>query len=65
MSFWDFYKATIHVNTDIAKIDKFNYLHSLLEGAAAHSIQGLTLTDSNYGGAIELVQQELGDLSRL
>jgi len=59
MSFWDSYKAAIHVNTDIAKIDKFNYLHSLLEGAAAHSIQGLILTDSNYDDAVELLQQRV------
>ena len=54
MPFWDSYKAAIHDNTDIARIDKFNYLHFLLEGTAA---QGLTLTDSNYDSAIDLLQQ--------
>jgi len=29
----------LHDNAEITKIDKFNYLHSLLEGASAHSIQ--------------------------
>ena len=62
MSFWDSYKAAIHDSTDIVKIDKFNYLHSLLEGAAAHSIQGLILTMT-----VPLIcySKDLADLNRL
>lgn len=43
-TFWDSFKAAVHDNTELTKINKFNYLTSFLEGVAAHSIQGLTLT---------------------
>ena len=59
-SFWDSFKAAIHDNPDLNKIDKFNYLTSVLEGAAAHSIQGLTLSGVNYDNAVELLKQRFG-----
>ena len=59
-TFWDSFKAAVHDNTELTKIDKFNYLISLLEGAAAHSIQGLTLSASNYDSAVELLKQQFG-----
>ena len=31
-SFWDSYEAIIH-NKDLADVDKFNYLNSLMEGS--------------------------------
>jgi len=31
-SFWDSFKFAIHENTEIPRVDKFNYLNSLLEG---------------------------------
>ena len=40
-SFWKSFNSAIHSNSQLT-IDKFNYLHSLLEGPAAHSIKGLT-----------------------
>ena len=43
-SFWDPYSSAIHDNKEISKIDKFNYLNSLLEGAALRATQGLALT---------------------
>ena len=46
----------MHENTSISTIDKFNYLNSLLEGAAARTIQGLTLNEVNYDSAISLLQ---------
>ena len=42
-TFWNFYKSAVHNSSDLPTIDKFNYLNSLLEGAAARTIQGLTL----------------------
>lgn len=35
-------------------------MNSLLEGAAARSIQGLRLTESNYDAAIALLQERFG-----
>jgi len=40
--FWESYKSAVHDNENISTIDKFNYLKSLLEGAASRAIQGLT-----------------------
>ena len=59
-SFWDSYNSTIHNNSRLSKTDKFNYLQGLLDGAAARSIKGLTLTEVNYDSAIELLKQRFG-----
>jgi len=44
----------------LTQIDKFNYLISLLEGAAARAIKGLTLSEGNYNDAVELLKQRFG-----
>ena len=48
LSIWQF------IGTQISKVD------SLLEGTAASSIQGLTLSESNYDWAIELLKERFG-----
>ena len=61
--FWDSYNSAIHNNSVISKIDKFNYLNSLLEGVCVQSmraIQGLTLTTANYDAAIEILKDRFG-----
>ena len=60
-TFWDTFKAAVHDNTDISKIDKFHYLNSSLEGTASKAIQGLGLTEGNYDSAIVLLQERFGD----
>lgn len=47
-SFWDPYKSAVYKNDSLSTIDKFNYLNSLLKGAAARTIQGLPLNETNY-----------------
>ena len=37
-TFWDSFNSAIHVNPHQSPIDKFNHLHSLLEGQAARAI---------------------------
>ena len=59
-SFWNSFNSAVHVNPGLSKIDKFNYLNSLLEGNAKRAIQGLTLSDANYDSAIEILQQRFG-----
>ena len=59
-SFWDSYKSAIHDNASISTIDKFNYLNSLLEDAAARTIQGLTLNKVNYSSAYKI---DMGSLN--
>ena len=58
--FWDSYNSSIHTNPQLTQIDKFNHLHSLLEGQAAQSIQGLTRTEANYNCAIDLFHKRFG-----
>ena len=60
MSFWDSFKSAVHDNPDISKVDKFNYLCSLLEGTASKVVQGLTLTDDNYDAAVALLTERFG-----
>ena len=50
-SFWDSLDSAVNKNADLSSVDKFNYLHALLEGQAAGAIQGLTLSESNYQAA--------------
>ena len=59
-TFWDSFNSSSHVNPHLSPIDKFNHLHSLLEGQAARAIQGLTRTDANYQSAIEILQHRFG-----
>ena len=65
VSFWDSFKSAVHENNDISKIDKFNYLNSLLEGTAALTVQGLTLTADNYDSAIELLKKRFGNTQQI
>ena len=59
-SFWDSFNSTVHDNAGMTKIDKFNYLNSLLEGPAARAIQGLPITSQNYDHAVELLKERFG-----
>ena len=56
-NFWDSFNSAIHANPHLSLIDKFNHLHSLLEGQAARAIQGLTRTEANYKSAIEILHK--------
>lgn len=60
-TFWDTFKAAVHKNPDISKIDKFHYLTSLLDGTAGRAIQGLSLTEGNYDSAIALLKERFGN----
>ena len=59
-TFWDSFQSAVHRNEGISNIDKFNYLNSVLEGAAARAIRGLTLTEANYNAAVKLLQERFG-----
>ena len=56
-SFWDSFDSAIHKNPDLSLIDKFNYLRALLDGPAATTIQGLSLSEANYTAAVEFIQE--------
>ena len=46
--FWDSFNSAIHANPDLSKVDKFNYLRSMVSHSALEAISGLTLTGDNY-----------------
>ena len=59
-TFWDSFESAVHKNSELSTIDKFNYLKTVVEGPAADTIQGLTLTEVNYSAAIELLKERFG-----
>ena len=64
-SFWDSFDSAIHRNNTLSVIDKFNYLHRLLEGPAAKSIQDLALSEANYEAAIVILQDRFGKTQQI
>lgn len=60
-AFWDSFKSAVHENAEIPRVDKFNYLNSLLEGTALKSIQGLTLTKGHYDTAFGMLKERFRD----
>ena len=60
-TFWDTFEAAIHNSSTLTSIDKFNYLNSLLESAAADAVSGLTLTAANYEEAIATLKRRFGN----
>lgn len=56
--FWDSYKCAIHENIELSKVDKFNYLRSMVSNTALEAISGLTLTGANYDEAIDLLKRD-------
>ncbi|XP_065902557.1 uncharacterized protein [Dysidea avara] len=59
-TFWDSFKSAIDENPQLAPIDKFNYLNSLLEGNALRCVKGLQLSEDNYNTALDLLKQRFG-----
>lgn len=47
-TFWDSFESAVHTNPELTSIDKFNYLHSLLDKSAGEAVSGLKLTAANY-----------------
>ena len=64
-SFWGSFNSAVNKNIDLSSADKFNYLHALLEGQAARAIQGLTLLDSNYRAAAEILHERFGKTQQI
>ena len=59
-SFWESFESSVDHNPNLSTIEKFNYLKALLEGSAAHSIQGLALTEANYTAATDILKERFG-----
>ena len=60
-TFWDSFELSIHLNPELADIDKFNYLSSLVEGVTAEAISGLKLATANYEEGIAILKKRFGN----
>ena len=58
--FWDSYEASIHKNSALQEVDKFNYLKVQLEGEARDVIAGLDITNANYDIAVKMLKERYG-----
>ena len=56
-SFWNCFENAANKNDELSKVDKFNYLKSLLKGLAALAIAGLQLSAENYDTAVKLLEE--------
>lgn len=63
--FWECFKQAVHDNDGLSKSQKFQYLRSLLTGAAMTSIKGLQATEACYDDAIDILQRRYGDKERI
>lgn len=54
------FSAVIPNNDELSMADKFNYLSSLVTGAAASAKSGLQATDDCYKDALEILKACLG-----
>ncbi|XP_070550547.1 uncharacterized protein [Ptychodera flava] len=59
-SFYDGFKAAVHDDANLSNIQRFQYLKAHLTGEAAKSIDGLSLSNSNYTQAMELLTNRYG-----
>ena len=59
--FWDSFNSAVHQNSSISDVNKFNYLKSLIQGQAANTISGFSLTGENYKEAVRLLKERYGN----
>ena len=64
-TFWNSFESTVYNNPNLTSIDKFNYLHLLLEWTAAEAVSGLTLTAANYEEAILILKKRFGNKQQI
>ena len=61
IAFWDLFNSAVHSNPSLSNVDKFTYLHSLLDTSADKAIAGLTLSSANYEEAVATLKQRFGN----
>ena len=64
-TFWDSFESSVHNHPSLSGVDKFNYLHSLLESTASEAISGLKLTSANYEEAITVLKKRFGNKQQI
>lgn len=64
-TFWSSFELSIHLNSALSAIDKFNYLSSFLEGPALAAVAGLKLTSANYTEAIDTLRKGVSNKQQI
>ena len=59
-TFWESFCSAVHKDESLPDIMKFHHLNSLLEGKAAATIGGLSVSGSTYKEAIKLLESRYG-----
>ena len=59
-TFHESFKAAVHNNTALNKIQQFNYLSAQLHGDTSRAIAGLPLTEANFNHAMALLKERYG-----
>jgi len=59
-NFWDQYEAAVHNNDNLADVQKFTYLRSVLGGVAYQAIEGFEITGANYTHAVQALKHRYG-----
>ena len=65
LTFWDSFRAAIHLNPNLSGVQKFNYLKAQLQGDAARTVEGFPLSDQNYLHAVTILQDRFGRTHKL
>ncbi|XP_070576393.1 uncharacterized protein [Ptychodera flava] len=65
VSFFDAFKSAVNDDKNLGDVQKFQYLRAQLQGEAARTIEGLSLTSSNYGHALQLLDERYGQKHKI
>ena len=64
-TFLDSFEAATDTCSDLDDVQKVTYLRSYLQGTALQAINGLTLTISNYTGALKILKDRFGNVQQI
>jgi hypothetical protein len=62
--FWDIYKAAVHDDVNLSKVQKFSYLLGSLKNEALDMVLGYQLSEANYDEVIAVLTERYGDTQR-
>ncbi|XP_074651591.1 uncharacterized protein LOC141906246 [Tubulanus polymorphus] len=65
ITFIDAFNSAVDQNNSISPIQKFQYLQCQLHGGALKTIEGLSLTNNNYGHAMDLLKERYGQKQKI
>ncbi|XP_077534519.1 uncharacterized protein LOC144146439 [Haemaphysalis longicornis] len=60
--FWEMFRHLVHENPRLSNTDRFHYLVSLLDGAAAEAVAGIQITESSYSDALDVLKNRFGNV---